>query len=165
MVSYKCIFCQYSTSNKNNYTKHLNTKKHLLIVSQKKQQNEENEEKNEENEEKVASHNTIYIQNETCDPQNDPQNICQFCSKKFSRSDNLKSHISVCKLNFKTKIMNFVVIIVKNHSANCIKPTLKKIKAIGRLSGYFLTNINKQHADTTKKLEIEELALKHIINK
>ena len=52
MVFYNCSFCQYSTSNKNNYTKHLNTKKHLLIVSQKKQQNEENEEKNEENEEK-----------------------------------------------------------------------------------------------------------------
>ena len=103
MVSYNCSFCQYSTSNKNNYTKHLNTKKHLLFLSQKKQQNEENEEKNEENEEKVASNNTNYIQNEISCPQNDPQNICQFCSKKFSRNDNLKRHISVCKLNFSHK--------------------------------------------------------------
>ena len=110
MVSYNCSFCQYSTSNKNNYTKHLNTKKHLLFLSQKKHQNEENEEKNEENEEKneeneekVASPNTNYNQNEIMCPQNDPQNICQFCSKKFSRNDNLKRHISVCKLNFKSK--------------------------------------------------------------
>ena len=103
MVLYNCSFCQYSTSNKNNYTKHLNTKKHLLIVSQKKQQNDENEEKNEENEEKVASNNTNYILNEISCPQNDPQNICQFCSKKFSRNDNLKRHISVCKLNFSHK--------------------------------------------------------------
>ena len=100
MVFYNCILCQYSTSNKNNYTKHLNTKKHLLIVSQKKQQNEENEEKNEENEEKKCIVNTecnhdILIEN--------PQSVCQFCSKVFSRNDNLKRHISVCKLNFKTQ--------------------------------------------------------------
>ena len=64
MVSYNCSFCQYSTSNKNNYTKHLNTKKHLLFLSQKKQQNEKNEEK-------VTSPNTNYNQNEIMCPQND----------------------------------------------------------------------------------------------
>jgi len=31
--------------------------------------------------------------------QNVPQNIYQYCSKVFSRNDNLKRHISVCKLN------------------------------------------------------------------
>ena len=46
MVSYNCLCCHYITPNKYNYTKHLHTKKHLLIFNQKKQQNEgKNEEK------------------------------------------------------------------------------------------------------------------------
>ena len=31
------------------------------------------------------------------------ENVCKFCSKKFSRSDSLQRHISVCKLNFDQK--------------------------------------------------------------
>lgn len=33
-----------------------------------------------------------------------PQNICQLCSKVFSRSDSLKRHLSLCKLNNKQKM-------------------------------------------------------------
>lgn len=32
-----------------------------------------------------------------------PQYECQFCGKEFSRKDNLRRHISLCKLNLAPK--------------------------------------------------------------
>jgi len=39
---------------------------------------------------------------------------------------------------------------------------VKKTNEKGWLKGYFRSNINKQDPDTTKKLNSDELALKHI---
>ena len=119
MVSYNCLCCHYITPNKYNYTKHLHTKKHLLIFNQKKQQNEENEGKNEENEEKVASITTKQNLQKFLGVQNVPQNICQYCSKVFSRNDNLKRHISVCKLNISVTSIQKYPEVSKKEEKSC----------------------------------------------
>jgi hypothetical protein len=105
MVIRTCKFCNYSTPSKFNFEKHLLTKKHLHNISEKGQfehQNEENEEENEDpvlpNEDKSSVFNTDEKQNESLLFSKSPQYICHFCQKNFSRNDNLKRHISVCKL-------------------------------------------------------------------
>jgi hypothetical protein len=100
MVIYTCQICHFNTPNKYNYDEHLKTKKHLNKFGQLQSKNEEKNEENEENEEKKCIDNTEYNHDSLIES---PQNVCQFCSKVFSRNDNLKRHVSVCKLNFKTK--------------------------------------------------------------
>ena len=100
MVIYTCQICHFNTPNKYNHEQHLKTKKHLNKFGQLQLKNEEKNEENEENEEKKCIDNTEYNHNSLIES---PQNVCQFCSKVFSRKDNLKRHVSVCKLNFKTK--------------------------------------------------------------
>ena len=102
MVLYNCQKCNFMTSNKYNYDQHLKTKKHLRKMTSEDPQNEGNEEENEdlvpENEDKNAFFNTNKNLKEEHFVEKSPQYICQFCQKNFSRSDNLKRHISVCKL-------------------------------------------------------------------
>ena len=50
---------------------------------------------------------------------NVPQNICQFCSKKFSRNDNLKRHVSVCKLNISMRSIQKYPEVSKNEEKSC----------------------------------------------
>ena len=71
-------------------------------MTSKDPQNEGNEEENEdlvpENEDKNAFFNTDKSLKGTHFVEKSPHYICQFCQKNFSRSDNLKRHITVCKL-------------------------------------------------------------------
>ena len=102
MVNRICYYCQYSTPSKFNFEKHLQTKKHLKKMAQMTKNEEKmrkNEEKMRKNEEKSSDFITINNQKTLLF---DPQLKCQFCQKTFSRSDNLKRHISVCKLNAPT---------------------------------------------------------------
>ena len=114
MVLYECKRCIYQTLNRYNYNKHLLTKKHIknkLLVAPQEEKNEENEEENEENvqnEEENEEKSCIVSTEENQNPlqlfSEKLQLKCDFCQKKFSRSDNLKRHISVCKLSQKTQV-------------------------------------------------------------
>ena len=55
--------------------------------------------KNEENEEKKINETSKQNQNHLSFFEHNSKTFCQFCCKTFSRTDNLKRHISVCKLN------------------------------------------------------------------
>ena len=44
-----------------------------------------------------------------------PQFKCQFCQKSFSRADNLRRHISVCKLSHKSAVHNFAPVCTNLH--------------------------------------------------
>ena len=106
MVSYFCHFCNYQTHIKCNYDKHLKTQKHFKKVSL----TDKNVEKCGQIVEKCGqivdkSIKSITEQNQTglILLEKSPPNICKFCSKKFSRPDSLKRHVSVCKLNLAPK--------------------------------------------------------------
>ena len=95
MVLHICQLCDFKSSLLSNYNRHLKTQKHL--------KNEEKMRKNEENEEKRISDITKLNQQSILFSEKLPHFICKFCSKKFSRSDSLKRHVSVCKLNLAPK--------------------------------------------------------------
>ena len=96
MVLHICQLCDFKSTLLSNYNRHLKTQKHL--------KNEEKMRKNEENEEKRISNNTELNHESILFSEKLPHFICKFCSKKFSRNDNLQRHISVCKLNNNSKI-------------------------------------------------------------
>ena len=104
MTFFVCKMCNFKSHIKCNYSRHLSTKKHLKKMSKISP----NEEKNEENEELVHNEedqNTKKItnsnQSDLSFSEKNPHYICHFCQKIFSRSDNLKRHISVCFLSQK----------------------------------------------------------------
>ena len=104
---YTCLVCQYSTPIKFNYQKHLKTKKHQTIISLNAPKNEGKNEENEENEQKnegpKMKSSTEQNPKELLLLEKVPHFGCQFCGKEFSRKDNLRRHISVCKLNLAPK--------------------------------------------------------------
>ncbi len=86
-----CQYCNYQTNIRSNFKKHLTTKKHLQNIKI-----EEIEEKNEEKSIKSISVNKEII------PKIDILNtniFCQWCTRSFTRKDNLKRHLMVCKQN------------------------------------------------------------------
>ena len=106
MVNYSCSICNYHSQNMINYEKHLKTQKHLKKCPQKidfEQKNEGWEPKNEgwePNEEgKSCNKKTEENQNKTQFFVSSKQFFCHYCQKKFSREDNLRRHLSVCKLS------------------------------------------------------------------
>ena len=104
---YNCLVCQYSTPIKFNYQKHLKTKKHQTIISLNAPKNEGKNEENEGNEPKNEGPKMKSSTNENPKEllllEKVPHFECQFCGKEFSRKDNLRRHISVCKLNLAPK--------------------------------------------------------------
>ena len=102
MNNYECKMCNFSSQIKCNYNRHLSTKKHLQKMSlmTKMGQNEEGNEEIEEG--KKIKKITVQNQNSLSFFEKSPHLMCHFCQKTFSRTDNLKRHISVCKLNAPT---------------------------------------------------------------
>ena len=88
MVLHECQLCDFSSHLLTNYNRHLKTKKHQKNVEKCGKNVDENSKKNTEKNLKSILFSTI-----------NPQKKCHFCHKIFSRSDSLKRHISVCKLN------------------------------------------------------------------
>ena len=100
MVVYQCQICNFSTPNRYNYNQHMKTNKHLQKMAETQSQNVE---KCGQIVDKSIKSITEQSQNELILLEKSPPNICKFCSKKFSRSDCLKRHVSVCKLNLAPK--------------------------------------------------------------
>jgi len=95
MVKYNCELCNFLTNQKNDYNRHLNTKKH-----------KKNEDKNgfmEEKKLKKPHKTSENLTNLSFLPHKTSQNltnfpICQYCHKSFKRKDNLNRHLKkYCK--------------------------------------------------------------------
>ena len=121
MVSYLCQNCNYQTHIKCNYDKHLKTQKHLKKVSH----TDKNVEKCGQNVEKKCILSTEEKQSNAFFLEKSPQNICQLCCKVFSRSDSLKRHLSLCKLNNKQKMELKYPEVSKNVEKKCISQNFK----------------------------------------
>ena len=104
MSSYKCNICNFSSKQKNDYNRHLNTKKHL-----KKYNNYCLESKKNLNSPHKTSQNltnTSQIPHKTSQNLTKPHKFdinlheCQYCGNNFKRVDNLNRHIQkYCKMN------------------------------------------------------------------
>ena len=82
MKKYYCECCNYETDIKCNYTKHLLTKKHILISSKMKynQKLHSNSLENEKDDGHILQ--------------------CKYCSKEFKHASSLSRHINhICKKN------------------------------------------------------------------
>ena len=69
---YECIKCDYITSSKKDYNKHLDTQKHF---------------------------NTTMILNDSKNPKKSQKYICNNCSKEYTTSSNLCRHKKTCKMS------------------------------------------------------------------
>ena len=109
MSIYKCLKCDFSTPNKYNYNQHLKTKKHLSQNQLNAPKNEQNEQKNEQNEQKNEQNEQKKMHFKSKQYPNDAffaaHLVCHYCSKEFSRLFNLRRHVSVCKINNQSKII------------------------------------------------------------
>ena len=112
MVLYQCAMCNYQTNIITHFNRHKNTKKHIRNMEQEKIKNEKNAALGEnilfppKNEGEVKSSLNLPPQFPSISlnfPQNSKKNEteifqCEFCSKKFSRKDNLNRHrAKTCK--------------------------------------------------------------------
>ena len=112
MVIYQCAMCNYQTNIITHFNRHKNTKKHIRNMEQEKIKNKKNTTLGEsilfppKNEGEVKSSLNLPPQFPSISL-NFPQNSkkpeteifqCEFCSKKFSRKDNLNRHrAKTCK--------------------------------------------------------------------
>ena len=111
-----CIFCNYSTTIKCNYKKHLNTKKHKKNynndpkISLMSTQSHTNQHQN----------NTNQHQNNTNQHQNNTNQFnrlkCSYCEEIFSRIDSKNRHINKnrCEIKKELDIKNITNNIVNN---------------------------------------------------
>ena len=126
MKEQTCIFCNFTTKLKSNFTRHLKTKKHAI--------NEENYYKENEKEYFSPQNTTKYHTNNTHIPQNTTKyhkiphkNVeisknkkfeCEFCNKLFSRIDSLNRHIQkYCKKNTMYENEEFLKLEIEEHKA------------------------------------------------
>ena len=95
MVSFECKICNYKTIRKNDFKKHLNTKKH--------KNKEENNEANATKSINLPHKNSLYLTKAAILPHKTSEKLtnffeCSYCSKIFKRKDNLNRHIKkYCK--------------------------------------------------------------------
>ena len=90
MVNYKCNICNFTSKFKNDYNRHLNTKKH--------KKNEDTKGLLEEKKPTFPHKTSENLTNLGFLPHKTSQNltnfpICQYCQKSFKRKDNLKRHL------------------------------------------------------------------------
>ena len=118
MVLRKCQICNYSTSSKFNYEKHLQTKKHLHRMSENSKKEQKNVQNCEKNVQKCAKLCTeikeLKVNSTKKDIQKSSDFECQFCTKTFASIYSLKRHISICKLNISNKKILKIPINSKN---------------------------------------------------
>ena len=101
-MSYFCKYCNYDTSDKSNYTKHLNSKKHIGKL------NEIDKEINnnaiillKNNNEKIERLNKLNEDN--IEIKEKEKFICKNCNKEYSYNTGYYRHIKKCNKNFKSQ--------------------------------------------------------------
>ena len=109
MVLYKCIHCNFSTTLKANYNRHINTKKHRVNAgidenySSSDGANEQNEHKKSTNEHKMSTneHNEHKMSTKKS-----LEYSCDYCNKLFATKANKRRHeLHFCKENVTSKDM------------------------------------------------------------
>ena len=87
MTIYDCKCCKFNTTLKSDYTRHLNTKKHIRNSSEQfGTKSEQNGTKTEQNGTKLCKKHKQYF--------------CKYCEKGFTSEKSLKRHITyTCKQN------------------------------------------------------------------
>jgi len=110
MVYYECQRCGYNTTLKGNIKHHLNRKNickplldNISIEQMKDIYNLNETSKNPQNNSNLLT-NTSQIPQKT--PKNEDSNQCSYCSKEFSRIDNLNRHLKTCKKKKKVLLEN-----------------------------------------------------------
>jgi len=79
---YYCEICDYNTSKKYNYQRHLESKKHIHNLQ----------------------NNTKSIENNTKSIEKKSKIFCEYCKKNISHKNNVKKHHRVCKEKIKHDI-------------------------------------------------------------
>ena len=101
MPTYKCDYCNYTTTIKTQYNRHLNTKKHINKLKEldakliEKLSNTKNPSQIPHNPSQIP-HNPSQIphnKSESIINSEDYIYVCEYCNKCFNRKDNLKRHI------------------------------------------------------------------------
>ena len=110
---YECLICEYKTTVNSNYHKHLKTQKHLKKEAKSIQKEAESIQK--EAKSILDEGNSREIE------KTKKKFECLWCTRLFSRNDNLERHIKVCKNN------NVITEYNDNISDTCIKKELKCI--------------------------------------
>ena len=87
MVQYKCELCNYITIRKSDYSRHLNTKKHL---SKQNIYRDESEKKNNKDHKKTILGPFLSEKETILGPQKD--HFCEFCAKMFKNKTHLYRH-------------------------------------------------------------------------
>ena len=91
MPLYSCKYCNFSTTLKSNYTRHLKTKKHILRINIYKEHGVINDETR--NEYLMTQNDPKKTQNDPKMTQNDPKNFeCKYCFRKFSTKAHKRRH-------------------------------------------------------------------------
>jgi len=117
MPSYECDYCNYSTIIISHYNKHLNTKKHNKKIKdldakliEKLSNTQKEEKKTAKDCEKTAKDcetSKIGLRKTAKNFENIKEIVCEYCTKKFTRQNNLTVHLkkSCKKYNDNKKIM------------------------------------------------------------
>lgn len=85
MVNYECKLCNFESDNKNNYQRHINTKKHLVKVST------------------VTNNKKVQNNDSHMTPIRLPKRVkkctflCSYCNNEFTKSCNLARHKKMCE--------------------------------------------------------------------
>ena len=157
-MSFTCEICDYFTEYAFNYSRHLNSKKHINMISkiheeEKILKNTQNvsisSTKNHKNPQllkKLTQNTTIFTQkttknhNFTQNTQNSlifPQKnmfICEFCNKEFTRKDSMKRHIkNTCKLKKENETITELTCYIKEQQEKNDKEKEKLYNYIDKL--------------------------------
>ena len=118
MVYYECQRCGYNTTLRGNIKHHLNRKyvcepilDNISIEQMKEIYNLNETSKNPQNNSNLLK-NTSQIPQKT--PKNEGSNQCSYCSKEFSRIDNLNRHLKTCKNKKKLDQENKIILLEKD---------------------------------------------------
>ena len=110
MVYYECQRCGYNTTLKGNIKHHLNRKNACIPLLDNISIEQMKDIYNLNDTSKIPQNNSNLFNNTSKIPQKTPKNEgsnqCSYCSKEFSRIDNLNRHLKTCKKKKKVLLEN-----------------------------------------------------------